>query len=122
MDLTKIKINGVELTRPPEFSPKREDVYAGEYTTCKGETIADRIGWKYSDLSLQWEALPQSMVEGLVSMQGVCTIEFDDADGEIHTEHIIRSSTVHLRNRNTICGVTWWKNVQTEVRFLNVHD
>ena len=121
MELTKIKINGTELNRPPEFSPKREDVYAGEYTTCLGETIADRLGWKYSDLTLQWDALPQDMVKVLIDMQGDCTIEFDDADGETHTENIIRSSTVQLRHRNTIGGVTWWKNVNTEVRFLNVH-
>ena len=122
MELTKIKINGAELDRPPAFSPKREDVYAGEYTTCRGETIADRVGWKYADLSLQWDALPQEQVQVLVNMQGVCTIEFDDADGTNHTENIIRDSTVHLRNRNTIAGVTWWKNVQTEVRILNVHN
>ena len=121
MDLTKIKINGVELNRPPEFAPAREDVYAGEYTTCRGELIADRIGWKYSNLTLQWDALPQEMVQVLVEMEGVCTLAFDDADGESHVENIIRSSTVHLRNRNTIGGVTWWRNVQTEVRFLNVH-
>lgn len=36
MDLTKIKLNGTELMKPEAFSPKREDVYAGEYTTCLG--------------------------------------------------------------------------------------
>lgn len=120
MELTKIKLNGTELMKPETFMPKREDVYAGEYTTCLGETIADRIGWKYSDLTLQWDALPQDMVSVLVNMQGVCTLEFDDVDGS-HTENIIRSSTVQLRHRHTIQGVTWWKNVQTEVKFINVH-
>ena len=116
MELTKIKLNGTELMKPETFMPKREDVYAGEYTTCLGEIIADRIGWKYSDLTLQWDALPQDMVSVLVNMQGVCTLEFVS-----HTENIIRSSTVQLRHRHTIQGVTWWKNVQTEVKFINVH-
>lgn len=96
MELTKIKLNGTELMKPETFMPKREDVYAGEYTTCLGEIIADRIGWKYSDLTLQWDALPQDMVSVLVNMQGGCTLEFDDVDGS-HTENIIRSSTVQLR-------------------------
>ena len=122
MELKYIKINGVELPKPPEFMPKREDVYAGEYTTCTGKLIADRIGWKYSDLTLTWDALTQAQVQVLIEMDGAATIEFDDADGINHTEAIIRSSTVHLRHRQIIRGTTWWKKVQTEVKFLNVHN
>lgn len=49
-----IQINGTDLYRPTDFSPAREAVYAGEYKTCLGETIADLIGWRYSDMTLEW--------------------------------------------------------------------
>jgi len=120
-DLTKITINGTQITRPPEFQPKREDVYSGKYTTCKGELIADRIGWKYSDLTLEWDALTQDQVAVLIGMQGECTMVFDDVDDDEHSETIIRSSAVQLRHRWTQNGVTVWKNVKVEVKFLNVH-
>lgn len=120
-DLTKIKINGQAVTRPPEFQPKREDVYAAEYTTCTGKIIADRIGWKYSDMALVWDALPQSEVEILTGMKGECTLEFDDPEQDVQTESIVRSSIVYLRHRYTVRGEVWWKNVEMEVKFLNVH-
>ena len=92
-DITKIKITagGKEYTirKPPEFEPKREDVYGAEYTTCTGKYIADRIGWKYSDMSLTWDALPQSEVEALIAMTGECTFTFDDPAAEEQTESVI---------------------------------
>ena len=39
-----IKLNGVELFRPNDFAPKREDIYAAEITTCSGKVNADRVG------------------------------------------------------------------------------
>lgn len=117
-----ITINGVQIQRPPDFSPTREDVLAGEYTTCTGKLIADRIGWKFADMTLTWPALPQSSVNALTSMSGATTMIFDDLDGTTQTEQVIRSSVVGLRNRNTIRGTVWWRNVQVEVRFINVHS
>ena len=108
------------VIKPREFRPGREDVYAGEYTTMTGATIADCIGWKFSDLTMTWDALPQSMVDILVNINGPATMTFDAEDGN-HTESIIRLSAVSLKNRATINGVTWWRNVSVQVRFLNVH-
>lgn len=117
-----ITINGHQIRRPEKFAPKREDVYAGEYTTCTGATIADRIGWKFSDLTLEWGALPQDDVEALVSMSGECTLVFDDVDSDTWTETVIRSSVVSMRHRYTISGVTYWRDVSCEVKFINVHN
>ena len=108
------------VIKPKEFKPAREDVYAGEYTTMTGKIIADRIGWKFSDLTLSWEALPQSMVDILIGIDGQTTMRFDTEDGT-YTESIIRLSAVSLKNRATINGVTWWRNVSVQVRFINVH-
>ena len=44
-----------------------------------------RIGWKYADMTLTWDGLPQNMVDVLVGMSGECTLEFDDAEGREQT-------------------------------------
>ena len=116
-----IYLNGEALPKPANFTPAREDVYAGEYTTCTGKTIADRIGWKFSDIDLQWDALKQSDIDKLIGLTSVGTLAFDDADGN-HTENIIRASAVSLRNRNTVDGVTWWRNVSAQFKFIDTHN
>lgn len=116
-----IKINGNSIPRPPQFSPQREDIYAGDYTTCTGKRIADRVGWRYSDMTLSWEALPQSAVDVLVGMSGTCTLEFDDSDGNIHEESVIRTSIVALRHKYLQGGVTIWKNVSVNISFIGSH-
>lgn len=117
-----ISIGGVQLPKPPEFSPQIEDLYAGEYTTCTGKLIADRIGWKYSDMTLEWNALPQWAVDVLCQMSGAMPLTFDGLDGLIQTESIIRTSAVGLRHRYTVDGEVWWTGVQVEVRFINAHN
>ena len=120
-ELDYIIINGEQIPRPPKFSPAREDIYKGNYVTCTGKTIADRIGWKYSDMSLEWDGLPQQAVDVLVNMSGVNTIVFDDLDGEIVEEQIVRSSAVALRHRYTFGGVVIWKKVKVEIKFIGSH-
>lgn len=120
-ELDYIIINGEQIPRPPKFSPAREDIYKGDYVTCTGKTIADKVGWKYSDMSLEWDALPQQMVDVLVNMSGVNTVVFDDLDGELVSEQIVRTSAVALRHRYTQGGVTIWKKVKVEIKFIGSH-
>ncbi len=120
-DLDYIKINGIEIMRPPQFRPMRQDLYKGDYTTCTGKQIRDRIGWKYGDMTLAWDALPQNMVDVLIGMSGVCTLEFDDADGNIHEEQVVRNSLVALRHKYVQGGVVIWKNVSVNIVFIGSH-
>ena len=117
-----ITINGNQILRPPAFAPQIEDIYAGEYTTCTGKTVGDVVGWKYSDATLTWDALPQSSVDVLVAMSGENTLTFVNPSGMITTETVIRDSVVQLQNRNTIRGEVWWKNVSVQIRFINAHS
>ena len=117
-----ITINGNQILRPPAFAPQIEDIYAGEYTTCTGKTVGDVVGWKYSDATLTWDALPQSSVDVLVAMSGENTQSFVNPSGMITTETVIRDSVVQLQNRNTIRGEVWWKNVSVAIRFINAHS
>jgi hypothetical protein len=120
-ELDYIIINGEQIPRPPKFSPAREDIYKGDYVTCTGKTIADKVGWKYSDMSLEWDALPQQMVDVLINMSGVNTVVFDDLDGELVSEQVVRTSAVALRHRYTQGGVTIWKKVKVEIKFIGSH-
>lgn len=120
-ELDYIIINGTQIYKPPNFSPQIEDIYAGEYETCTGKRVGDRVGWRWSNITLTWDALPQEMVDVLVNMSGEGTMVFDAPQGTF-TEAVIRSSAVQLRNRNTIRGETWWRNVSVELRFINAHN
>lgn len=121
-DIRYIAFDGEEVYRPPGFAPKIEDLYAGEYKTCTGKIVGDRIGWKYADMTLSWDGLPQSMVDILIGLSGQVTFEFEAPDGTIVSEPIIRSSVVQLRNRNTIRGEVFWKDVSMDIRFIGAHN
>lgn len=115
-----ITIDGMEFPKPDhEFS--REDVYAGEYTTCTGRTIADRIGWKYSDQEINFDALTDAQAMKLAGIRGAVTLKWEDADGE-HTETIIRRKFKNTPTRSIVKGVPKWRDVSIEVSFLNVHN
>ena len=118
-----IKINDTDILRPNDFSPQREDIYAAEITTCTGKTIADRIGWRYADMTLEWDMLPQESLNLLLSMTGASSITFTDADGTVHTERIVRASAVMTSTRTvTAGGSPVWKDVRVEVKFINAHN
>lgn len=120
-ELDYIVINNEQIYRPPAFAPEKEDIYKGDYTTCTGKIIADRVGWKFSDMTLEWDALPQGMVDVLIGMSGVCTMQFDDLDGNQCIEQVVRSSVVAMRHRYTQGGVTIWKDVKVSIRFIGSH-
>lgn len=110
------------LYRPNNFNPAREDVYAAEYTACTGKVIADRIGWRYADMSMQWDAIPDAQLEALLSMAGECELTFEDKDGT-HTEKIIRTGQSITATRHTGPeGTPLWFDVECNIRFLTTHN
>lgn len=117
-----IKIDNKDVFRPNDFTPEREDVYAGEYTTCTGKTVADRIGWKYSDMSLEWDMLTDGMMSDILSLPASFDITFDDSDGS-HTETVIKTGFANTATRFTNnLGNVIWKDVKLGVRFINTHN
>ncbi len=117
-----ITIDGVRIFKPSDMPMTREDVYEGEYTTCTGKIIADKIGWKYSDMNLQWDVLTDDMMNALISLSGAFQITFTDFDGT-HTETVIRDEFTSTPTRFTsFDGASVWRDVGLKVRFLNVHN
>ncbi len=123
MIFNTIQIGNNTLYRPNGFSPKREYIYAGEITTCTGKTIADLVGWKYADMQLQWDAIPQAQLDVLLAMNGhETTLTFTDATGQQVTENIIPLTHSMTATRSIKNGVPVWSDIQTEVRFTNAHN
>lgn len=117
----KIYIDGRPYFRPNDFEIKREDVYAGEYTTCTGKLIADKIGWKYSDLPMKWDILPDEDLVYLTTLTGAFDLIFRDSDGQ-HTETVIRKGFTNTPTRITGPeGSKIWTGIEMEVAFLNTH-
>lgn len=109
------------LPRPLNFAVQREDIYAGQYTTCTGATRADLIGWKYSDMTWSWDGMKQSDVEKLCGLTGECTLIFDDPSGDTIEESFIRSSVVSMRCRNKFEDEYWWTGVSCSIKFISSH-
>lgn len=118
-----IRINTTDILAPNDFQPAREDVYAGEITTCTGKLIADRIGWKYADMSLEWDTLPQTDLMVLIGVSGMFDLIFTDVDGTTVTESAIPKSRVYTGTRYTDQnGNVVWRDVQFGITFVNVHN
>ena len=121
-NLNTITINNVEIFRPNDFTPEREDVYAGEYTTCTGKTVADRIGWKFSDMSLEWDMLTADMMSTITSLPGSFDITFTDSDGS-HTATVIKTGFANTATRLTDnFNNVIWKNVKLNISFIDAHN
>ena len=110
------------LPKPNGFEIEREDIYSAEYTSMSGKTIADRIGWKYADFELKWDALKQTDVSILIGINGSFTLGFHDETNTFVEEDCIKISSVMLPYRYQQSGVYWWKEPSVKVRFLNAHN
>lgn len=117
-------INGHQIYRSNEFTPSREMILAEEYTSMSGKVIGDLVGWRYADMTLQWDTLPQAMLLHLLDAQtqGAVSFVFDDVEGS-HTEQVIISVNTSKATRFTnIDGHALWSEVECEVRFINAHS
>lgn len=117
-----ITINDNEVYRPNEFTLQRENVYAAELLTCTGKTIADLIGWKYADMTLNFDTLPNDMMEALLQISGDVEMTFEDEEGTSVTEMVIvRSSTAQVTRFTNYAGDTLWKDFALNISFINTH-
>lgn len=117
-----ITIDGTQVFRPNEFTLQRENVYAAEIETCTGKRIADLIGWRYSDLSLEFDWLPQAKLSALLNIQGEVSMTFGNEIEETVTETVIvKTSTATVTRLTAPDGQVAWKGIQLEVQFINAH-
>lgn len=119
-----ISIDGNEIFRGNDFTLQREFIYAGEYETCTGKRCADVVGWRYGDLTVSWDNLPQSQLEYLLDLSGTeVNMAFSNESGTTVTEKVrpmVLSSQASLYTDPF--GVKSWKNISLQLQFTEAHN
>lgn len=119
-----ITLNGDEIFRGNEFTLSREYIYAGEYETCTGKRVGDIVGWRYADLSLTWDNLPQSQLQKVIGLNGsAVAMTFSNEFNETVTEMVIPTVTTAQVTRITDPqGNVAWSGIGLTLKFINAHN
>ena len=117
-----IIIDEKEIFRPNNFTLQREQIYSGEIETCTGKRLADRVGWRYADLSLGFDTLPQDQLNKLLSLTGAVEMEFVGEENNTITEQVILKTSSATATRLTKDGSAVWSGISAEVQFINAHN
>ena len=120
-----ISIDSEIIYQGNDFTLQREYIYAGEYETCTGKRVADLVGWRYADLTIQWDTLPEDMLGYVMGLTGEAVdFTFTDELGESITESVIPTviSSQATRLTNPYDSSAIWRNVSLQLRFINAHN
>lgn len=120
-----ISINSEIIYQGNDFTLQREYIYAAEYETCTGKRCADLVGWRYADLTIQWDTLPEEMLRYVMGLTGEAVdFTFTDELGNSITESVIPTviSSQATRLTNPYDRSAIWKNVSLQLRFINAHN
>ena len=118
-----ITINNHEIYRGNDFTLQREYIYAGEVETCTGKRCADLVGWRFADLTIEWDALPYSQLINVLRLTGTeVDMTFKNESDVSITEKVIPRLISTTATRFTgEYGVTVWKGVRLQLSFINAH-
>lgn len=117
-----ITIDGKEIFRPNEFTLQREHIYAAELETCTGKRCGDLIGWRYADMTLAFDNLPQDQMEKLLGLMGNVNMTFRNELNQTVTEDVImRSSNAQVTRITDPDGNVAWKDFQVNISFIDAH-
>ena len=119
-----ITIDGKEIYRGNGFTLEREYIYAGEVVTCTGKYCADVVGWKYSDLTIEWDNLPQDQLQAILSLSGQAVdMTFSNEQNQTVTESVIPTATTARATRLTDpYGDVAWSGIGLKIKFINAHN
>ena len=119
-----ISIEEVEIFRGNNFSLEREWIYAAEIETCTGKRCADVVGWRYKDLTIQWDNLPQDQLQTILDLDGSeVNMTFTNEQNQSVTEAVVPLVTTAQITRLTYPnGNVAWSGIGLQVRFINAHN
>lgn len=115
------KFNGVSIPCSNDFAMNKSANIVASYQTMSGKTVADINGWTYADVTLQWDYLPESILQSLLSetnpLNGSFSFTFNDVEEGEKTVEAIRSSRVITKTRFVENGVALWRDIQMTLSF-----
>lgn len=119
-----ISIDEVEIFRGNNFTLEREWIYAAEIETCTGKRCADVIGWRYKDLSISWDNLPQDQLQTILDLDGSeVNMTFTNEQNQSVTEAVIPLvTTAQITRLTDPNGNVAWSGIGLQVRFINAHN
>lgn len=118
-----ITIAGVEIYRGNDFQLSREYIYAGEIETCTGKRCADLVGWRYANMTIQWDTLPDDQLQSILAMSGEqVSFTFTNEAGASVTETVIPLAIASTATRITRKGKAIWKGIGLQIQFINAHS
>lgn len=119
-----ISIEEVEIFRGNNFSLEREWIYAAEIETCTGKRCADVVGWRYKDLTIQWDNLPQDQLQTILDLDGSeVNMTFTNEQNQSVTEAVIPLvTTAQITRLTDPQGNVAWSGIGLQVRFINAHN
>ena len=119
-----ISIDGNTIWRGNSMTLKREFIYAGEYETCTGKRCGDLVGWRYADVSIAWDSLPQSQLVELLALEGrEVDFTFSDESNTSVTEKVIPRVISSTASRHTDpFGDPAWLDISLELSFTEAHN
>lgn len=119
-----ISIEEVEIFRGNNFSLEREWIYAAEIETCTGKRCADVVGWRYKDLTIQWDNLPQDQLQTIMDLDGSeVNMTFTNEQNQSVTEAVIPLvTTAQITRLTDPQGNVAWSGIGLQVRFINAHN
>lgn len=119
-----IEIDGKEIFRSNGFTLQREWIYAAEIITCTGKRCADVVGWRYADLSLSWDYLPNDQLSAILALSGsAVNMTFKNETGTSVTESVIPTvSTAQVTRHTDPYGNVIWTGVGLGIQFINAHN
>lgn len=119
-----ITIDNNEIYRGNDFTLSREYLYAGAIETCTGKRCADLVGWRYQDLTIQWDTLPDAQLQDVLSLSGdQVDMTFTDESGTTVTEAVIPTVITSTVTRLTDPqGNIMWKGIGLQLQFIEAHN
>lgn len=119
-----ISLGSNEIYRGNDFSLSREYLYAGEVETCTGKRCADLVGWRYADLTVQWDALPDAQLQTILALTGEqVDLTFSDESNTSVTEKVVPQVIASTASRFTDnMGRSIWTGVQLQLQFIQAHN
>lgn len=119
-----ITIDSKTIYRGNEFTLSRDYLYAGEIETCTGKRCADLVGWRYADLTVSWDAIPQEQMLDIINLTGQDVLmTFIGPSGETVSERVIPRVVTTTATRFTRGdGTALWKNVSLQLQFIRAHN